>query len=73
MADARYRGGLTNYLDALSAQTAMFDAQHAALEAHARIILADIQLVRALGGGFAPESDATATDAAANPTESDRK
>lgn len=73
LADARYRGGLTNYLDALSAQTAMFDAQHAALEAHARIILADIQLVRALGGGFAPESDPAATDAAANPTESDRK
>ncbi|WP_120716033.1 efflux transporter outer membrane subunit [Tsuneonella amylolytica] len=53
LADIRYRGGLTTYLDVLSAQTAMIDAQRTALQTRSRLLLTDIQLVRALGGGYA--------------------
>ncbi len=53
LADLRYRSGLTTYLDVLSAQTALLDAQRAALDTRSRLLLTDIQLVRALGGGYA--------------------
>ncbi|ROT97019.1 efflux transporter outer membrane subunit [Altererythrobacter sp. FM1] len=60
LADDRYRAGLSTYLDVLTAQTAMLSAQKQALETRSRLVLTDIQLVRALGGGYA-ESDAAQT------------
>lgn len=54
IAQARYRGGLSTYLDVLAVEDRLLQARlaHAALNAAARGI--DIDLVRALGGGFTP-------------------
>ena len=55
LADMRYRGGLTNNLEPLAARAAMLEAERVALETRARLVFTDIQLVRALGGGFADD------------------
>lgn len=54
IAQARYRGGLSTYLDVLTVEDRLLQARlaHAALSASARSV--DIDLIRALGGGFAP-------------------
>lgn len=49
----RYRGGLSTYIDALTAQSTMLDAQRATIDNRARLVSLDVALVRALGGGFA--------------------
>ncbi len=57
---ALYREGATSYLDVVTAQTALLTAQQSALDLRTRRVVADVGLVRALGGGW----DATALDAA---------
>ncbi len=54
VAQSRYRGGLSSYLDVLTVEDRLLQARlaHASVAAAARAI--DIDLVRALGGGFAP-------------------
>lgn len=65
IATQRYQGGLSTFLDVLTAQDRALQAQRTVADLQARAFTLDIALVRALGGGFAAPSGATAT---ANPT-----
>lgn len=62
VAQLRYNGGLSSYLDAVIVEDRLLEAREAvtALEAAARA--ADISLIRALGGGFAPAGRPNAKD-----------
>jgi efflux transporter, outer membrane factor (OMF) lipoprotein, NodT family len=62
LAMLRYRGGLSPYLDALTAQTAAIEARQAAIDAHFRTLALEVALQRALGGGFAENSSEKAPD-----------
>ncbi|WP_421930613.1 efflux transporter outer membrane subunit [Phenylobacterium sp.] len=53
IAVARYRGGLSTYLDVLTAQDALIANQRTVADLQTRAFLLDIALTRALGGGFA--------------------
>lgn len=57
----RYRHGAVGYLDVVQAQTAALDAQRSALDLQTRQLRADVELVRALGGGWSSEQLAQAT------------
>ncbi len=54
IARQRFEGGLSPYLDVLTAEDALLERRRAATELAARAFALDIALVRALGGGFAP-------------------
>ncbi|HXQ11706.1 MAG TPA: efflux transporter outer membrane subunit [Caulobacteraceae bacterium] len=53
VARLRYQGGLSSYVDVLTAETAVIDERRAYADAQARAFTLDIALVRALGGGYA--------------------
>ena len=53
IADSRYRGGLSNYLDALIVQDRLVQTRETLVMTDAAYRTADIALIRALGGGFA--------------------
>ena len=53
IARLRYRGGLSTYLDVLSAEQAVIVARRRDTDLSARAFALDVALVRALGGGFA--------------------
>lgn len=48
----RYRGGLSNYIDVLTAEDALIADQRVVADLQTRAFLLDIALTRALGGGF---------------------
>jgi NodT family efflux transporter outer membrane factor (OMF) lipoprotein len=48
-----YEGGLSSYLDVLSAEEGVLGARLAVAQLEARAFTLDVQLIRALGGGFA--------------------
>ncbi len=48
----RYNGGLATYLEVLAAEDAMIGARSASAALRARSFALDVQMVRALGGGF---------------------
>jgi len=50
----RYRAGLDNYLSVLSSQNQVLTAQGLGAELQARRLTFSVDLVRALGGGYAP-------------------
>jgi NodT family efflux transporter outer membrane factor (OMF) lipoprotein len=59
LALARYRGGLSTYLDVLAAEDALIAARRAAAGLETRAFTLDVALAKALGGGFrqpAPQS-----------------
>ena len=52
----RYEGALATYLDVLTAEDELITAQRSEAELETRALILDVALVRALGGGFSPES-----------------
>ena len=54
LADTRYKGGLTNYLEVLTNQANYFTAELGLAQAHLAELQALVQLYRALGGGWEP-------------------
>lgn len=48
----RYKGGVTTYLEVLTAQTAQLTNERAQADITARQFVASVQLIRALGGGW---------------------
>ena len=52
----RYRAGLGNYLSVLSAETGVLAQRRQAVDLAARALDTQVLLVRALGGGYTPES-----------------
>jgi len=52
IAEQRYKRGLSTYLDVLTAQESVIAARLKVAELKARAFTLDVQLIRALGGGF---------------------
>jgi NodT family efflux transporter outer membrane factor (OMF) lipoprotein len=52
LAQRRYESGLSTYLDVLTAQESVVSARLTVAQLEARAFTLDVQLVRALGGGF---------------------
>jgi NodT family efflux transporter outer membrane factor (OMF) lipoprotein len=61
IAQLRYKGGLSTYLDVLTVEERLLSARQAVAELETRAFALDIALIRALGGGFAAR-DANAKD-----------
>jgi len=53
---SRYKGALATYLDVLTAEDQLISVRRAEAELETRALILDVALVRALGGGFSPES-----------------
>jgi NodT family efflux transporter outer membrane factor (OMF) lipoprotein len=56
LAQERYRGGLSTYLDVLTAEQNLLQSRRAVASLEARAFTLDVALVRALGGGFSSTS-----------------
>lgn len=52
LARKRYQGGLSTYLDVLSAEERVVEARRSVAQLEARNFTLDVSMVRALGGGF---------------------
>jgi NodT family efflux transporter outer membrane factor (OMF) lipoprotein len=52
LANVRYKSGLDSYLDVIAAQTALFSNQRSAMNIRSQQMTANIQLIKALGGGW---------------------
>jgi NodT family efflux transporter outer membrane factor (OMF) lipoprotein len=59
----QYRHGAVSYLDVVQAQTAQLEAQRSVLDLQTRQLRADVELVRALGGGWSSGAPAAAKPA----------
>ena len=59
-----YRQGADSYLEVVTAQTPLLQAQQTAIDLQTRRLLADVGLVRALGGGWDAQSLPTDREAA---------
>jgi NodT family efflux transporter outer membrane factor (OMF) lipoprotein len=53
LALTRYRGGLTNYLDVLTAENAVQQQHRILIDLQARVYELDVAVMQALGGGYA--------------------
>ena len=54
VADLRYKGGVTSYVDVLLAKRTLFDAEFALAGTRRLHLVSVVQLYRALGGGWSP-------------------
>lgn len=54
IADLRYQGGITSYVDVLLAKRNLFDAEFALMASHRLHLVSIVQLYKALGGGWMP-------------------
>ena len=52
LADLRYKGGISNYLDVLTARRSLFDAELSLANTRRLHLVSIVQLYRALGGGW---------------------
>ena len=66
LARQRYEGGLSTFLDVLTAEDRVLQNRTAVADLEARSFALDVQLVRALGGGFS--TNIAATTARKDPT-----
>lgn len=57
LAELRYKGGLANYLDVLVARRNLFEAELAMTGSRRLHLVSVVQLYKALGGGWSPETD----------------
>lgn len=57
-ADLRYQGGRASYLDVLTAQRSLFDAELALARTRRVQLVSVVHLYKALGGGWSPEGPA---------------
>jgi multidrug efflux system outer membrane protein len=55
LADVRYQGGATSYLEVLDADTRLFEAELALAQARQAELSAFVEVYRALGGGWQQE------------------
>lgn len=62
----RYRAGLGNYLNVLTAETNVLAQRRAAVDLSARALDTQVALIRALGGGYAPSHTLPQTVAASH-------
>jgi outer membrane protein, multidrug efflux system len=58
LADIRYKGGVTSYLEVLDSERQFFDAQLGLVRSNRDVLLAVVRLYRALGGGWQDEREA---------------
>jgi NodT family efflux transporter outer membrane factor (OMF) lipoprotein len=65
LALSRYRRGAASYLDVVEAQSAALGAQRSVIEIRTRQLDANVDLIRALGGGWQKGDPSTAASAAA--------
>jgi outer membrane protein TolC len=63
----RYKAGLGNYLNVLTAENAVLAQRRLAVDLAARALDTQVGLARALGGGYMPPADAVAAATAATP------
>lgn len=56
IAQNRYRNGYSSYLDVLDAQRTLFSTQLSVVQVKNNLLLAQIDLYRALGGGWSDSS-----------------
>ncbi|QHE85531.1 efflux transporter outer membrane subunit [Hydrogenophaga sp. BPS33] len=56
IATQRYQAGLSNYLTVLTAEATLFNQRRQTIDLQARALSTQVALVRALGGGFAPDA-----------------
>jgi multidrug efflux system outer membrane protein len=56
LATLRYQGGVANYLDVLTAQQSLFDAELSLAATRRLHLVSIVQLYRALGGGWVPDA-----------------
>jgi outer membrane protein, multidrug efflux system len=61
LADVRYRGGVTSYLEVLDTERQLFEAELALAQAQRDELLAVVRLYRALGGGWAVDQPPAAS------------
>jgi multidrug efflux system outer membrane protein len=54
VADLRYKGGITSYVDVLLAKRLLFEAEFALTATHRLHLVSVVQLYKALGGGWMP-------------------
>ncbi|MFI5445102.1 efflux transporter outer membrane subunit [Polaromonas sp. UC242_47] len=59
----RYRAGLGNYLNVLTAETSVLNQRRLAVDLAARALDTQVALMRALGGGYTPEATTARQDA----------
>lgn len=57
LADLRYRGGKASYLDLLTAQRTLFDAELALARTRGNQLVSVVKLYKALGGGWSPKNE----------------
>ncbi len=55
LADKRYRNGLASFLEVLTAQRNLFEAELSLSQTHRLYLVSIVQLYKALGGGWSPE------------------
>jgi multidrug efflux system outer membrane protein len=55
LANLRYKGGITSYVDVLIAKRNLFDAELALTDTHRLHLVSVVQLYKALGGGWSPD------------------
>ena len=57
LADIRYRGGATSYLEVLDADTRLFNAELQLAQARQGELAALVEIYRSLGGGWEPDAN----------------